>query len=320
MAAIARVAQIVGDRWRKSRDAIERRRDIASPELYAGDRAQKAVGADGGYLGANRPKRTSRSIGESINGPLGELGGIDQQLVALVNELQIRLERVAYRRGGILFQGDQATNSINDPNDEANAGADRLYQEFDNQFTYTGNRDTPGQLFIHAEATATEPEVWLEIPTGTTPYYSPDPPPIDAVDPINNPPTLPAGAGGGNPQNGFLWYDTVGLHLWDYRADTNEWANQSGAVNHVDSPSDMDVLRHFVDGDRITILNGLNGRYCEYEFREITTEPIPSNGEEHWVLLTCCDGICPPNPPEEGCPDGQTAEAGNSGWVICSTP
>ncbi|ESA38445.1 hypothetical protein N836_31385 [Leptolyngbya sp. Heron Island J] len=165
MAAIDRVLEATKQRRQATLQLITQRSDLPVEEIYAGDRRFRQVGATGGYLGRNRPKRISRSIGESVDSLLsGESGDVDdQELRRIVDDLSQALRVVANRRGILLYQGDEATNPNDDPNDEDNEGENRAYQQYDNQLVATGSEPREGALYRHVPATATEPEKFVPV-------------------------------------------------------------------------------------------------------------------------------------------------------------
>lgn len=301
MTATDRVAQIVGDRWRKTRERRERVAELPPTELYAGNRTNKRIGADGGVLGADRPKQSSSSIGESLEaGRDARTLANDQALRAAIAEIYQEIQEVANRRGALFFQGG-ATNPTNDPNDDANGGVNRAYQRFDNQLLYNGDRTTPGNLWVHAQATATESEEWLKIQAGPAILYESRPPDYDLADPINNPPPH-------NPADGDIWVDispaTKGgqYRYWRYRASTNLYYNTSGNIAFYGGDPTLSGISpdSLVDGDML---------YARDAGAGITWAYIWIDGT--WNDASCCPDDPGPPPGDSTCPPGEYKEPGN---------
>ncbi len=299
MAALDRARRSIEQRWDQTRQALTSKLQVPADEIYSGNRTTKRVGATGGSVGRDRPKRVNRSIGEATARQLEVVDNDIDQLTNVITSIITQIRRIANRRGILLFQGDPTTNSENDPNDEANDGEDRAYQEFDNQLLYTGTRQADGKLYVHFEATETEPEVWVEVKTGNPTIFSPDPPPFPI--PTENP-----------PSDGDGWHDTTVDRLWLYD-ETDDIYRPTSTRNFVDFPpaSDPDA---YVDGDRLLVFIIPNGAVdqqpCEYMWTN-----------DSWRLITCCSGNqCIPDPPTEQCDEGEVYNLNGIGEYFCSIP
>lgn len=164
MTARDKALEATTNRRARALDALTRP-TLQVPEIYAGDRKTRRVGAAGGSLGRSRPKRINRSIGEPADSLAQRLNeASDEQFRAEVRRILAELREVANRRGILLFQGDE-TNTIDDPNDEANDGENRAYQQYDKQLLVTGDPDDNGEggIYQHIPGTATEPERWVPV-------------------------------------------------------------------------------------------------------------------------------------------------------------
>lgn len=154
-------------RREQTRQLLVNRRRLSRSAVYAGQNQLQSLGGEP-VPARNRQRKTSLSRREPISavqGLIAELGdtGVSSELFeATVQKLREEFQRIANRRGVLLFQGD-VTNPGNDPNDIANGGNDRAYQRFDNQLLYTGTRTEAGDLYVHLEANATEPEIWQKV-------------------------------------------------------------------------------------------------------------------------------------------------------------
>lgn len=151
-------------RLQDTREALELRRLSQRDPTYGGDGYRvRTLGAAGPIPGRSRSKTSRGSVGEPLDLLGGELGsGIDaasdQEIRAMLRDLQLMIQAVANRRGILLYQGDETTNPNDDPNDAANDGEGRAYQRYDNQLLYTGGRDRSGALYCHLPAITTDGE------------------------------------------------------------------------------------------------------------------------------------------------------------------
>ncbi|MEM9805862.1 MAG: hypothetical protein AAF959_11325 [Cyanobacteria bacterium P01_D01_bin.56] len=113
------------------------------------------------------------SNGSAVGEPVAISQGLVQQLRgnarttadrALLQRLEQQLRVIANRRGVLVFQGD-GTNAIDDPNDAANSGDNRAYQDYDRQLVITGNPSTAGEgaLYRHVPGGIGVPEQFIPV-------------------------------------------------------------------------------------------------------------------------------------------------------------
>ncbi|EKU99770.1 hypothetical protein Lepto7375DRAFT_1841 [Leptolyngbya sp. PCC 7375] len=305
-------------RRQDTREALELRRLNQRDPTYGGDGYRvRTLGAAGSIPGRTRSKTSRGSIGEPLDLLGAGLGSLDaasdQEIRAVLRDLQLMIQAVANRRGILLFKGDE-TNPDNDPNDEANDGENRAYQRYDNQLLYTGDRLAPGKLFVHAQATTTEPETWLEIETGGGPtiLYRQGPPEYDIDDPINNPPPHA-------PSDGDIWVDlslgNVGAQYryWRYREQDNLYYNASGNITFFGGSP----INSGISPNSLVTFDSLYSRRYDADADEYRTWHFLWI-DETWEKASCC--IEHPEPPEgnDTCPAG-TYRNNNDPYGQCTS-
>ncbi|EKU98079.1 hypothetical protein Lepto7375DRAFT_7340 [Leptolyngbya sp. PCC 7375] len=298
-------------RRQDTREALELRRLNQRDPTYGGDGYRvRTLGAAGSIPGRTRSKTSRGSIGEPLDLLSGGLGSridaaSDQELRDMLRDMQQMIQAISNRRGVLFFKGD-GTNPENNPNGVDNDGINRAFQRYDNQLLYTGDRLAPGKLFVHAQATATDPETWLEIETGggiEINFSEDEPPgghsvPIDRSNPVIN----------GYSPNDF-WHNTVLDRQW--------------------------VLREIVFGDPSFSSGNPQVQWEPTATKVFTTTPPTSQVDSlvvgdilqvpryhwfwdgtDWIKGFCCDeGDEPDEPPPDICSGGPVYW-----WPSCADP